>query len=151
MKIQLQQGIYLTTALLILAVTGPTVCAGEPAANPTGTWKVTVSSTNTQARPTAQTLKLKLDGGTLTGTFSYNSSPTVNGKARVSELPITEAKLQGNEISFNFTHPPAAGNGPNATNSYQGKISGDTIKGTFTTEWMGQTRTRGWEAERVKE
>ena len=141
--------------MLTLALTGLTLrgTAGsdQSTADPTGTWKVTISSTNTQAHPTAQTLKLKLNGGTLTGTLSYNSSPTVNGKARVSELPITEAKLQGSEISFNFTHPPAAGNGPNATYSYQGKISGDTIKGTFTTEWMGQTRTRGWEAGRLKE
>jgi hypothetical protein len=143
--------IGLTTTLLILAVTGPTARAGEPAVNPTGAWKVTVVTTNTQARPAAQTLKLKLDGGTLTGTFSYNSSAVVNGKARVSELPITEAKFQGDEISFNFSHPPASGNGPNSSSSYQGRISGDTIKGTFTTEVMGQTRTRGWEAERVKE
>ena len=148
---KLQRSICLTTALLFLAVAGSTVNAEESVVNPTGTWKVTVSSTNTQARPAAQTLKLTLNGGTLTGTLSYNSSPTVNGKARVSELPITEAKLHGNELSFNFTHPPAAGNGPNATYSYQGTISGDTIKGTFTTEWMGQTRTKNWEAKRLKE
>ena len=148
---KLQRCICLTTALLFLAVTGSTVNAEESVVNPTGTWKVTVSSTNTQARPAAQTLKLTLNGGTLTGTLSYNSSPTVNGKARVSELPITEAKLNGSELSFNFTHPPAAGNGPNATYSYQGTISGDTIKGTFTTEWMGQTRTRNWEAKRLNE
>jgi hypothetical protein len=148
---KLQRSICLTTALLFLAVAGSTVNAEESVVNPTGTWKVTVSSTNTQARPAAQTLKLTLNGGTLTGTLSYNSSPTVNGKARVSELPITEAKLQGNELSFNFTHPPAAGNGPNATYSYQGTISGDSIKGTFTTEWMGQTRTRNWEAKRLNE
>jgi hypothetical protein len=148
---KLQRSICLTTALLFLAVAGSTVNAEESVVNPTGTWKVTVSSTNTQARPAAQALKLTLNGGTLTGTLSYNSSPTVNGKARVSELPITEAKLQGNELSFNFTHPPAAGNGPNATYSYQGTISGDTIKGTFTTEWMGQTRTKNWEAKRLKE
>jgi hypothetical protein len=148
---KLQRSICLTTALLFLAVAGSTVNAEESVVNPTGTWKVTVSSTNTQARPAAQTLKLTLNGGTLTGTLSYNSSPTVNGKARVSELPITEAKLNGSELSFNFTHPPAAGNGPNATYSYQGTISGDTIKGTFTTEWMGQTRTKNWEAKRLKE
>jgi hypothetical protein len=131
---------------LFLAVIGSTVNAEESVVNPTGTWKVTVSSTNTQARPAAQTLKLTLNGGTLTGTLSYNSSPTVNGNARVSELPITEAKLNGSELSFNFTHPPAAGNGPNATYSYQG-----TIKGTFTMEWMGQTRTKNWEAKRLNE
>ena len=148
---KLQRSICLTTALLFLAVAGSTVNAEESVVNPTGTWKVTVSSTNTQTRPAAQTLKLTLNGGTLTGTLSYNSSPTVNGKARVSELPITEAKHNGSELSFNFTHPPAAGNGPNATYSYQGTISGDTIKGTFTTEWMGQTRTKNWEAKRLKE
>jgi len=148
---KLQRCICLSTALLFLAVAGSTVNAEESVVNPSGTWTVTVSSTNTQARPAAQTLKLTLNGGTLTGTLSYNSSPTVNGKARVSELPITEAKLNGSELSFNFTHPPAAGNGPNATYSYQGTISGDTIKGTVTTEWMGQTRTKNWEAKRVKE
>ena len=127
------------------------ISAEEPTINPTGTWKLTITSTNTPPRLTMETLKLKLSGGTLTGTLSYNSSPTVNGKARVSELPITEAKLQGSEISFNFTHPPAAGNGPNATYSYQGTISGDTIKGTFTMKWMDHTRTKNWEAKRLKE
>jgi hypothetical protein len=152
---KLQPKTCLTSLALTLALTSLTLRAtagdDQSTADPTGTWKVTVSSTNTQAHPAGQTLKLKLDGGTLTGTLSYYSSPTVNGKTRVSELPITEAKLQGSNISFNFTHPPAAGNGPNATYSYQGKISGDTIKGTFTMEWMGQTRARGWEAKRLKE
>ncbi len=124
--------------------------ADKSTADPTGAWKLTVSTTNTQARPNPQTLRLKLDGGKLTGTLTYNSSATVNGKARVSEAPITEAKLEGNEVSFNFTHPPSVGNGPNANYSYQGKISGDSIKGTFTLEWMGNSRTRSWEAERVK-
>ncbi len=143
--------ICLAIAALALAASGPTLRAGEPAVNPTGKWKVSVLTTNTQASPHTQTLKLKLDGGTLTGTLSYFSSPFVNGKARVSELPITKAKLQGNEISFTFTHPPSGGKGPNAIYSYQGKISGDSIKGTFVTEWMEHTHTRDWEAERVKE
>jgi hypothetical protein len=143
------QSISLASALLVLTV-GLVLRAEEPAVNPTGTWKVTISSTNTSARLSAQTLKLKLEGGTLTGTLSYNSGPVVNGKAPTSELPITGAKLQGNEISFNFSHPPAVGKGPNATYSYQGKIAGDTIQGTRTTEWMGETRTRGWQAERLK-
>ena len=132
----------------LLAFTG-LISAEEPTINPTGTWKVTITRTNTPPRPTMETLKLKLSGGTLTGTLSYTTIH--NGQSRVGELAITEGKLQGSEISFNFTHPPAAGNGPNATYSYQGKISGDTIKGTFTMEWMGQTRTRGWEAGRLKE
>jgi hypothetical protein len=135
------------TAILSLSVTG----CRQSAINPTGAWEVTVSSTNTQTRPTAHTLKLNLSGGTLTGTLNYDSGPTVNGKAPVSEMAITEAKLQGTEISFNFTHPPAAGNGPGAIYSYRGTISGDSINGTFTTQWMGETRTKEWKAKRLKE
>ena len=129
---------------------GPALGAGEPTVNPTGVWKASRPSTNAQASASSQTLKLKLDGGKLTGTLSYNSSPIVNGKARVSVSPITDAKLDGDEISFHFTHPPSAGKGPNANYVYQGKINGDTIKGTFTMEWMGNTRTRDWEATRVQ-
>ena len=138
-------------ALLGLVVTGPTLKAGEPTINPTGRWKVILLSTNAQARPAPQTLKLKLDSGTLTGTLSYYSGPVVNGKAPVSELPITAARIQGNGISFRFTHPPAYGKGPNANYTYQGKISGNTIKGTVTTEWMEHTSTKDWQAERLKE
>jgi hypothetical protein len=147
---KLQRLICLTAAMLFLSAAW-LIRAGEPSVNPTGSWKVTVITTNSQARAAAQTLKLKLEGGTLTGALTYNSSPTVNGKATVSELPITEAKLQGDVITFNFTHPPAFGNGPNATYSYQGKISGDKINGTYTMEWMGQSRTKDWVAERIKE
>lgn len=147
---KLRPSIYLTTALFVLAVAGNSVRAGEPVVNPAGIWRVTVPTTNTAARPSAQTLKLKLEGGSLSGTLTYNSSPVINGKARVSELPITDAKLEGDRISFNFTHPPAAGKGPNANYSYQGTISGDTIKGECTMEWMGHAHTRNWEAMRVK-
>jgi hypothetical protein len=144
--------IGLAGAALFLAITGTTsLRAEEPAINPTGAWKVIVVTTNTQVRPDAQTLKLKLDGSTLTGTLSYNSSPTVNGKARISELPITEAKLQGSEISFHYTHPPSFGTGPGANYRYQGTIRGDSIKGTFTEEWRGHTFNRNWEAQRLKE
>ena len=146
-----QKSIFLATTILVLFIVGASVRAGEPAENPTGVWKVTLPTTNAQVHSTAQTLKLKFDGGVLTGTLSYNVGPVVNGRARTAELPITDAKVQGNDISFNFTHPPAVGKGPNANYSYQGRISGGTIKGTFTTEWMGQTRTRGWEARRINE
>ena len=145
----------LTTLALTVALTGLTfrAAAGDDKSttDPTGAWKVTMISTNAQARPMPQTLKLKLTDGKLTGTLTYNSGPVVNGKAPKSELPITDAKLEGNQISFKFTHPPAAGKGPNGDYTYEGKISGDTIKGTCTTEWMGNSHTRDWQAERLKD
>lgn len=149
---KLRPNTCLTALALTLAITGltPRAAAGDDksTASPTGTWKVTLSSTNTQAR-SSQTLKLKLDGGTLTGTLSTIS--TVNGKSRVNEWAIEGAKLQGNEISFSVTHPPVTGKGPDSTSSYHGKISDDTIKGTCKIDWMGQTSTRDWKAERIKE
>jgi hypothetical protein len=141
----------LSTLCLILAL-GQLAHADDMKLDPTGTWKVTITSTNTPPRPTVETLKLKLSGGTLTGTLSYTTIH--NGQSRVGELPITEGKLQGSEISFNFTHPPAAktGNAPDPTYSYKGKINGDTIKGTLSMEWMGgHFPTNVWEAERLKE
>jgi hypothetical protein len=143
-RIRTLRTVALATTLIIVAVHTATG-TDRPTANPTGTWKVA------QMLATGQTLKLKLNGTTLNGTLTYRSSAVVDGKSRMSEAPITEAKLQGSEISFNFTHPPAVGNGPNATYNYRGKISGDSIKGTFTAEWMGHARTRNWEAEILKE
>jgi hypothetical protein len=132
----------------LLVFTGLMVSAQEPTVNPTGTWKVTHSSTNTQARPSEYTLKLKLVSNTLTGTISNVSS--VNGKSRVYEWPIRDAKLQGGEISFSVTHPFEIGHGE-VTSSYQGKISGDAIMGTFKETFLKHTYTRNWTAERVKE
>ena len=134
----------LTTLTLTIALACLTLraAAGEdkPTANPTGTWKVTLSSTNTQSRPSENKLTLKLAGGTLTGTLHRASA--VNGAD--ATWPIKEAKLQGNEISFKVV------NG-NVTSSYEGKISGETIKGTVKTESSGKTSARDWKAERLKE
>jgi|ERR1017187_2401889 hypothetical protein len=132
----------------ILVFTGLTVNAQEPTINPTGTWKVTHSSTNTQVRPAEYTLKLKLVGGTLTGTISNVS--IVNAKSRVYEWPIREAKLQASEISFSVTHQFEVGHGE-VPASYQGKISDDAMKGTVKESFLEHTYTRNWTAERVKE
>ena len=104
--------------------------------DPSGTWKWNFTNQTGQIREIV--LKLKLDGEKLTGTVSGQSG----------DAAIKEGKLKGEEVSFQVTREF---NGAQYTVKYVGKISGDTIKGTFTTEWMGQTRTRGWEAERLKE
>jgi hypothetical protein len=139
----------LAMALALIGLTMHAIAGDNPSTvDPTGIWKVTHSSTNTQVRPTEYTLKLKLDDSTLTGTLGNVS--IVNGKSRVYEWPIKEAKLHGNEISFSVTHPFEVGHGT-VTSSYQGKISGDTIKGTSKTEFLGHAYTRAWKAERLKE
>ncbi len=135
--------ICLTAALLLLAVAGCKPSGSNASGpDPAGTWEMAASSTNIQPPPPPLMLRIARNGGALTGTLGHYTSAIVNGKATVSELPITEAKLQGNQLSFNFSHPPAVGNGPNADYKYQGAISGDTITGTVTIEWMGETHTR---------
>ena len=143
--------IYLAVAALTLILSRLGAFAADHNANPSGSWSISTLGTNGTTRTSEQTLKLKLNGNTLTGTLTYNSSPVVNGKVKKSEAPITEAKLDGSDISFNFTHPPAYGNGPNSSYSYHGTIIGDTIKGKLTTTWMDHTNTKTWEARRLKE
>ena len=150
MKSKMGNGVSMLVLSLVLTGLTLRAVAGDDrsAASLAGTWQVTVTSTNSQAHH-EQTLKLKLDGGSLTGTLSHAS--TVNGKSRVFEYPIGNVKLQGSEISFSFTHRVEAGRGPDVKSSYQGRISTNRIIGTLQDEWMGHAITRDWEAARRKE
>jgi len=144
--------ICFSTALVLLAVAGCKPSGSNASSpDPSGNWEMAASSTNIQPPPPPLMLKLTRNGDALTGTLGHYSSAIVNGKVRITELPITEAKLQGNQLSFSFSHPPATGNGPNADYKYQGAISGDTITGTVTMEWMGETHTKTWQARRLKQ
>ncbi len=89
------------------------------------------------------------EAGKLTGTITGRSN--VNGNVRIFEWPIKDTRLQGNDISFTVTHAPVTGQGPDSTTVYEGKLTGETIKGQAETEWSGHTFKRGFEAKRVKE
>lgn len=148
-----QNSISLRTATLIIATlvwsSAMLMAAEKPVVDPTGTWKLVTLSSQTKAKSTERTLKLKLEGRKLTGTIDGRSN--VNGKVKTFEWAIKDTKLQANTISFTVTHPPTVGNGPDSTTIYEGKITGDTLKGTAETEWMGHTNKRDFEARRVKE
>jgi len=107
--------------------------AEDKKVDPTGTWKWSVTGQNGQSRET--TLKLKMDGDKLTGTIS----------GRGGETAIAEAKLKGEEISFEVTREF---NGNKVTTKYNGKISGDSIKGKMESERNGRAQSRDWEAKR---
>jgi hypothetical protein len=141
--------ITLTVAFAVIAWPLGKATAGEPTAiNPTGTWKVTTSTGQAKSKPGSErTLKLKLEGGKLTGTLSKTSR--VNGETIVKERVIEGATLRGNEIAFTVTFPVEAGDGPDVTTQYRGQMNGDTIKGKLETEWMGHIIKRDWEAKRA--
>jgi hypothetical protein len=106
----------------------------QAAENPTGTWKWT---TNFGGQSREATLKLKLDGDKLTGSYV----------GRQSETPIEDATLKGDEISFKVTREF---NNQKRTTKYSGKISGDTITGKSERERDGQTQSTEWVAKRQK-
>lgn len=122
---------HLATCLLFTLVLAAN--AQDKKVDPTGTWKWSFTGQNGQTRET--TLNLKLDGDKLTGTIS----------GRGGETAIEEAKIKGEEISFQVTREFQ---GNKVTMKYNGKISGDTIKGKTETQRDGEPRTRDWEAKR---
>jgi len=141
-----------SAALIIVALVWPSavsLAADKGAVDPTGTWKLATINAQTKAKSPERTLKLKLEGGKLTGTIDGRSE--INGKVKMFEWAIKDTKLEGNAISFTVTHAPTYGKGPDSTTIYEGKITGDTMKGTAETEWSGNTNKREFEATRVKQ
>jgi hypothetical protein len=109
---------------------------GTPAlaADPTGTWKWTVER---NGQTFESSVKLKLEGSSLTGVYI----------GRQSETPIEDGKFEDNTVSFKVTRE--FGGNKNVF-TYEGKLSGDTIKGTTKFTLEGEARTRDWEAKRAQ-
>jgi hypothetical protein len=124
-------------AVLLVACVGFVGSArAEDKANPTGTWKWTVTN-NDQKRDV--TLKLKLDGDKLTGALMGRNN---------QETKIDDATFKDGEVTFSVTRER---NGTKMTSKYTGKITGDTLKGKIESERDGKPESRDWEATRAKE
>jgi hypothetical protein len=107
----------------------------QAADDPTGTWKWTVEFGGQQRE---QTLKLKLEGGKLTGAMVGRNN---------QETAIEDGAFKDGTISFKVTRER---NNQKFVTKYSGKLSGDTIKGKTEFEREGQTQSRDWEAKRQK-
>jgi hypothetical protein len=129
--------IALASLFVLIALVG-TIRADdkEKKADPTGTWKWTVTF-NDQTRD--QTVKLKADGEKLTGTMMGRNN---------QETPIEEGTFKNGEVSFKVTRER---NGQKFTTKYMGKVDGDTIKGKQEFDRDGKSQSRDWEAKREKE
>jgi len=124
---------WFAAALGLVVVLG----VGTPAlaADATGTWKWTVER---NGQTFENTLKLKQDGEKLTGKITGRQG---------NETDIEEGKVKDDTVSFNVTREFG---GNKVVMKYQGKLSGDTIKGDTKFERDGQEQTREWEAKREK-
>ncbi|MGE0608740.1 MAG: hypothetical protein AB7O62_16720, partial [Pirellulales bacterium] len=97
------------------------------------TWKWTMTFNN---RTREASLTLKLDGDKLTG-----SMPGRNN----TERAIENATFSNDEVKFDIVRER---NGQKFTQTYKGKVSGDTIKGTIEFQRDG-LQSRPWEATRA--
>lgn len=120
--------------LAFSALTSNLLAADKP--DPTGTWKWSFTTNDNQTRES--TLKLKLEGDKLTGHLIGRNN---------TETAISDATFKDNEVAFTVTRER---NGQKFTMKYNGKLDGDTIKGTTESERDGKTRSRDWEAKREK-
>jgi hypothetical protein len=107
------------------------------AADPSGSWKWTISPPN--GDPIEISAKLELKDGKLTGTYQ---SP-------FGEAPISKGVFKDNAIAFEVERER---DGNKFVIKYAGKLDGDAIKGTYDLPaFDGNERPKQeWNAKRVK-
>ena len=122
----------LTAAFAAVCLTSVLAFAGDP----TGTWKWTVPGRDGQPREV--TLKLELKDGQLTGNMSGFRG----------ETPLSDASFKDDQIAFSVVREF---NGNKFETKYQGKLDGDTLKGSSEGPGRdGQVMKREWTATRAK-
>jgi hypothetical protein len=92
-------------------------------ASPTGLWKWTVQGRQ-GGQGFEQTLSLDLKDGKLSGVMKGRDA----GQFSVPDTPIADASFKDGVVKFSITREF---NGQKFTTKYDGKLEGDTIKGTF--------------------
>ena len=106
------------------------------AGDPTGNWKWSI--TGMDGQPREITLKLELKDGQLTGSVS----------GRRGETPISSASFKEGQIAFSVVREFR---GNKFETKYDGKLDGDTIKGTVERSGRdGQVTKSEWTATRAK-
>ena len=114
------------------------MCAAVNAADkddPTGTWTI---RSKIGKKAYDQTLKIENKDGTVTGTITSGNKVT----------KIADGKFKDGELTFNLT---VEAKGVKVTTKYAGKVTGDAIKGTSTTEYDGKEYKSDFEGKREKE
>jgi hypothetical protein len=134
MSLRSQLSLALTILALAVGVAGGNASAQEKK-DATGTWKYSITF-NDQTRET--TIKLKQEGEKLTGTITGRDG---------TESPIDEGTVKDGVVAFGVTRER---DGQKFTVKYNGKLDGDTIKGTLEFSFGDQARKVDWEAKREK-
>jgi hypothetical protein len=122
----------------MFAVMGAVAAADKD--DPTGTWKF---KTKFGKNETERTMKLEYKEGKLTGTVSGF------GKA-AKDTSIEDASFKDGVVKFSTTRLGGKDKDQKITTKYEGKLDGETIKGSITTDFGGKDNKTDWEAKREK-
>ena len=114
-----------------------------PAASPAGTWKWTPPGRG--GNPGVErALKLDYADGKLTGTMLAVDM----GQFKLPDTAIADGSFKDGTVSFTVT---SEFNGNKRTTKYEGKLEGDTIKGSSEAPGRdGNVQKRDWTATRSK-
>jgi hypothetical protein len=140
MKSLFKTTLCLAASLLLAA----TASAQDKKVDPTGKWTWTTEGREGGMR--TNSITLKLEGDKLTGTIAgMRRGGGGAGGGAPQETPIEEAKIKGDEISFQVTREF---NGNKMVSKYTAKIAGDTLKGKWSIDRNGEVMEREFEAKR---
>ena len=122
----------LLLAALVAACAGLAGSARAGDDDPTGTWQWTTPKG-------VGTLKLKLEGDKVTGVLVR----------KAGDLKVEDGIFKGG--AFSIRVPGGTPSGLPMVHMYQGKLMGDTIKGSATIVLPDRVATGDWEAKRAKD
>jgi hypothetical protein len=122
----------LLVAALVVASTGLVGSARADDNDPTGTW-------NWTSPKGVGTLKLKLEGDKVTGVMVR----------KAGDLKVEYGNFKDGAISFRV--PGKTPGGQPMVHMYQGKLVGNTLKGSATIVLPDRSVSSDWEATRVKD
>ena len=127
------KSLRLLSAASFAFLTASAALAGDPS----GSWKWKVTTPNGDAIDIS--LKLELKDGKLAGTYS----------SRFGDAPITEGSFKDDAIAFSVEREF---DGNKFTIKYQGKLDGDSIKGSLELPGFGggDPTKMDWNATRTK-
>jgi hypothetical protein len=123
----------LAFGLMVVAL--PTDTRADDKVNVSGAWTWSFTRAN-GGEPIAVTVTLKQEGEALIGAISGPGGRTTD---------ISDGKIKDGEVSFAVVRER---NGQKFTTKYQGKVDGNTIKGTSERDVNGTPTKRDWEAKR---
>jgi hypothetical protein len=105
-------------------------------ADVTGTWTYTFTTQSGQSFEPR--LRLKQEGDQVTGIIIFNEN----------EAPISAGKVKADQVTFEIVRER---DGQTFTTKYEGKVTGNTVKGKIQSNWGGQDRTYEWDAKRTRQ